>query len=126
MLSRASSLVVKLAGKFRQEAVHRNGRASEQLWEQLINIAAFAGRVVFLQIEQCIDLPRWHALLEHGFTLQPTTGYYRGKPEKSIVLEIVEVQQSEVTALANAIRRLNGQKSVLIMGLTGKAKKVKR
>jgi hypothetical protein len=57
-----------------------------------------------------------------SFTLQPTTGYYRGKPE----LEIVEVQQSEVTALANAIRRLNGQKSVLIMGLTGKAKKVKR
>ena len=59
-----------------------------------------------------------------SFTLQPTTGYYRGKPEKSIVLEIVEAQQSEVTALANAIRRLNGQKSVLIMGLTGKVKKV--
>ena len=61
-----------------------------------------------------------------SFTLQPTTGYYRGKPEKSIVLEIVKAQQSEVTALANAIRRLNGQKSVLIMGLTGKVKKVKR
>jgi hypothetical protein len=61
-----------------------------------------------------------------SFTLQPTTGYYRGKPEKSIVLEIVKAQQSEVTALANAIRRLNGQKSVLIMGLTGKAKRVKR
>jgi hypothetical protein len=59
-----------------------------------------------------------------SFTLQPTTGYYRGNPEKSIVLEIVEAQQSEVTALANAIRRLNGQKSVLIMGLTGKVKKV--
>jgi hypothetical protein len=61
-----------------------------------------------------------------SFTLQPTTGYYRGKPEKSIVLEIVEAQQSAVTALANAIRRLNGQKSVLIMGLTGKVKRVKR
>jgi hypothetical protein len=61
-----------------------------------------------------------------SFTRHPTTGYYRGKPEKSIVLEIVEAQQSEVTALANAIRRLNGQKSVLIMGLTGKVKKVKR
>ena len=61
-----------------------------------------------------------------SFTLQPTTGFYRGKPEKSIVLEIVEAQQSEVTALANAIRRLNGQKSVLIMGLTGKVKRVKR
>jgi hypothetical protein len=59
-----------------------------------------------------------------SFTLQPPTGYYRGNPEKSIVLEIVEAQQSEVTALANAIRRLNGQKSVLIMGLTGKVKKV--
>ena len=59
-----------------------------------------------------------------SFTLQPTTGYYRGNPEKSIVLEIVEAQQSEVTALANAIRQLNGQKSVVIMGLTGKVKKV--
>jgi hypothetical protein len=61
-----------------------------------------------------------------SFTLQPITGYYRGKPEKSIVLEIVEAKQREVAALASAIRRLNGQKSVLIMGLTGKVKKIKR
>ena len=29
-----------------------------------------------------------------SFTLQPTTGYYRGKPEKSIVLEIVGANES--------------------------------
>jgi hypothetical protein len=39
-------------------------------------------------------------------------------------LEIVEAQRKEVSALANEIRRLNGQKSVLIMGLTGKGKRM--
>jgi hypothetical protein len=59
-----------------------------------------------------------------SFTLHPTTGYYRGRAEKSIVLEIVEAQRKEVSALANDIRRLNGQKSVLIMSLTGKVKRM--
>jgi hypothetical protein len=31
-----------------------------------------------------------------SFTLQPTTGHYRGKPEKSIVLELVGAKESEV------------------------------
>ena len=59
-----------------------------------------------------------------SFTLQPTTGYYGGKIEKSIVLEIVEAKKKQVMALAMDIRRLNGQKSVLVMGLTGKVKRI--
>ena len=31
-----------------------------------------------------------------SFTLQPTTGYYRGKPEKSIVLKLVGAKESQV------------------------------
>jgi hypothetical protein len=59
-----------------------------------------------------------------SFTLQPTTGYSQGKPEKSIVLEIVEAKKKDVTAVAKQIRGLNGQKSVLVMRLNGKAKTV--
>jgi hypothetical protein len=39
-----------------------------------------------------------------SFTLQPTTGHYRGKPEKSIVLEIVGAKESQVKWLAARIR----------------------
>lgn len=59
-----------------------------------------------------------------SFTLQPTTGYSQGRGEKSIVLEIVESRREDVTALAESIRKLNGQKSVLIMRLSGKAEKI--
>ena len=59
-----------------------------------------------------------------SFTLQPTTGYSPGRGEKSIVLEIVEARRKDVTVLAKSIRKLNGQKSVLIMRLSGKAEEV--
>jgi hypothetical protein len=59
-----------------------------------------------------------------SFTLQPTTGYSQGRGEKSIVLEIVEARRKDVTALAKSIRKLNGQKSALIMRLIGKAEKI--
>jgi len=39
-----------------------------------------------------------------SFTLQPTTGCYRGKREKSIVLEFVDAKDSEVKWLAAHIR----------------------
>jgi hypothetical protein len=42
------------------------------------------------------------------------------------VLEIVEAKKKDVMALAKDVRRLNGQKSVLVMSLTGKVKRVKR
>jgi hypothetical protein len=59
-----------------------------------------------------------------SFTLQPTTGFYKGKPEKSIVLEIVDAKEEEVEMLAQSIRKINGQKSVLVMILAGQAKKI--
>jgi len=36
----------------------------------------------------------------------------------------VEVRRKDITALANGIRKLHGQKSVLIMRLSGKAEKI--
>ena len=40
-----------------------------------------------------------------SFTLQPTTGYYRGKPEKSIVLEIVGAKESAGEMASSAYSR---------------------
>jgi hypothetical protein len=59
-----------------------------------------------------------------SFTLQPTTGYFRGEPEDSIVLEIVQAEEKNVEELATNIRRLNGQKSVLVMSLSGEARRI--
>ena len=59
-----------------------------------------------------------------NFTLQPTTGYYRGKPEKSIVLEIVGAKESQVKWLAARIREINRQASVLVITLHGRSKKI--
>lgn len=50
-----------------------------------------------------------------SFTLQPTLGYYRRKPEKSIVIEIVGANADQIRRLAERIRKMNGQKSVLIL-----------
>lgn len=52
-----------------------------------------------------------------SFTLQPTLGYYRSKPEKSIVIEIVGGSASRIKKLVERIRTMNGQKSVLILKL---------
>ena len=48
-----------------------------------------------------------------SFTLQPVTGYYRGKPEPAIVLEIVGANASALRKVAEKIRKMNGQKSIL-------------
>lgn len=56
-----------------------------------------------------------------SFTVQPTSGYYRGKRERSIVLEIVGAQPHLVRDLAQLIRCMNGQKSVLILKTRGDA-----
>jgi hypothetical protein len=50
-----------------------------------------------------------------SFTLQPTLGYYRQKPEKSIVIEVVGAEPRAIKRLATQIRTMNGQKSVLIL-----------
>jgi hypothetical protein len=55
-----------------------------------------------------------------SFTLQPTLGYYRKKPEKSIVIEIVGGSASRIKKLVDRIRKMNGQKSVLILKLNAR------
>jgi hypothetical protein len=60
-----------------------------------------------------------------SFTLQSTRGYFKGRSEKSIVIEIVEAKHREIDQVARAIREVNGQKSVLVMSLTGKAYKIR-
>jgi hypothetical protein len=59
-----------------------------------------------------------------NFTLQPTTGYYHGKPEKSIVLEFVGAKESQVKWLAARIREINRQASVLVLTFRGRSKKI--
>jgi hypothetical protein len=59
-----------------------------------------------------------------SFTMQPTTGYYRGKPEKSIVLEFVGAKESQVKWLAARIREINRQASVLVITLNGRSKQM--
>jgi len=60
-----------------------------------------------------------------SFTLQPTTGYFQGKAEASIVIEIMEAEDREVEALARKIRAIAGQKTVLIMSLAGQARQIR-
>jgi hypothetical protein len=60
-----------------------------------------------------------------SFTLQPTTGYYSGKSEKSIVLEIVGAADNEIKWLAAEIRKINQQSSVLVVTMTGRTKKIR-
>jgi hypothetical protein len=60
-----------------------------------------------------------------SFTLQPTTGYFQGKAEASIVIEIVEAEDRAVEDLARKIRAIAGQKTVLIMSLAGEARQVR-
>lgn len=59
-----------------------------------------------------------------SFTLQPITGYYRGKAEKSIVIEIAGASEAHITWLAEQVRKINRQASVLVITMNGKAKKV--
>jgi len=59
-----------------------------------------------------------------NFTVHPATGYFKGQPERSIVIEIVDAHEADVEAVARAIRNINGQKTVLIMGLRGQVRKI--
>ena len=57
-----------------------------------------------------------------SFTMQPTTGYYRGKPAKSIVLEFVGAKESQVKWLAARIREISRQS--VRLGDHGRSKKM--
>ncbi len=60
-----------------------------------------------------------------NFTLQLVTGYYRGKAEKSIVVEIVGASASEIRKLGETIRLMNGQKSILVIHSRADAKSIR-
>jgi hypothetical protein len=68
------------------------------------------------------EIIRLAAASFESFTAQPTSGYYRGKLERSIVLEIVGARPRQIEELAVRIRRMNGQKSVLIVAMRGRVK----
>jgi hypothetical protein len=65
------------------------------------------------------EIVRLASVRFNSFTVQPTAGYYQGKRERSIVLEVVGARQRDVDALGEGIRRMNGQKSVLIVKTRG-------
>jgi hypothetical protein len=54
-----------------------------------------------------------------NFTMQPVTGFYDGSPEQSFVVEIVGATTSAIRKLAARIKKMNGQKSILIIRLRG-------
>jgi hypothetical protein len=54
-----------------------------------------------------------------NFTMQPVTGFYAGSPEQSFVVEIVGATTSSIRKLAARIKKMNGQKSILIIRLRG-------
>jgi acetolactate synthase regulatory subunit len=60
-----------------------------------------------------------------SFTVQATSGYYRGHSEKSIVIEIVGASARAIKRIAEQIRKMNGQKSVLVLKLNARSQ-VKR
>ena len=57
-----------------------------------------------------------------SFTLQPTLGYYHGRSEKSIVVEVIGASERSVTRFASRIQKMNGQKTVLLMKINGRTK----
>ena len=58
------------------------------------------------------------------FTLQPTTGFHRGAPHESLVIELLQVCEQDVQDLATSIRELNGQASVRVMSLHADTEKI--
>jgi hypothetical protein len=50
-----------------------------------------------------------------SFTIHPTLGYYRGAREESIAIEMVGASAGAVRKVAEAIQKMNGQKSVLVL-----------
>jgi hypothetical protein len=66
-------------------------------------------------------------LSEHfeSFTLQPATGYYKGNSEKTIVVEIVGGRRSAIRHVAERIKKMNGQKSILTIRFRGQSEVIR-
>jgi hypothetical protein len=75
------------------------------------------------------DFPRKSIIREVGklfenFTLQSTTGFFKGHAEASIIIEIIGAKRSQIRLLAARIREISGQKSVLILSAKCRVKKI--
>jgi hypothetical protein len=81
---------------------------------------------IYTQDKNQREIARLTAERFESFTVQPTSGYYRGKRERSIVLEIVGAPPHLVEQLAKLIRVMNGQKSVLILQMRATVKVTRR
>jgi hypothetical protein len=72
------------------------------------------------------DIVRLVAKRFESFTVQPTLGYYQGKSERSIMIEIVGAPERGMKEVARMIAAMNGQKSVLVLKVRGQATTTRR
>jgi hypothetical protein len=77
---------------------------------------------IYTEAKNQRDIVRLTGKSFESFTLQPTVGYYKGKPEKSIVIEIAGAREKAINDLALRIGEMNGQNSVMVMRVQGRAK----
>jgi hypothetical protein len=60
-----------------------------------------------------------------SFTIHPTLGYYRGGKEQSIAIEIVGAHSSQIRGVAEQIRKMNGQRSILTISFRASAESIR-
>lgn len=60
-----------------------------------------------------------------SFTIHPTVGYYRGNREDSIAIEIVAASPSAIRKLAQRIKEMNGQKSILTISFRAQVESIR-
>ena len=68
-----------------------------------------------LYTEACGNVAEIVSQYFEGFTLFEVRGYWKGKAEKTAVVEIVTQNRAKVYELARTIKELNKQESVLIV-----------
>lgn len=56
-----------------------------------------------------------------GCTVMEAVGWWKGKPEKSLIVEVTDPQESEIRQLARRIIEKCGQESVLLVHLNNQA-----
>lgn len=49
-----------------------------------------------------------------GFTVTPANGYWQGKQESSLAIDIAHASKADVVAVAQKIRRANSQDAVMV------------
>jgi hypothetical protein len=60
-----------------------------------------------------------------SFTIHPTVGYYRGNREPSIAIEIVAANPAAIRKLAERIKEMNGQKSILTVSFSAQVDSIR-